>query len=351
MATDYSQIMLKEKLEFLDILKESLSIPYRHIKFIVFILFASLPFFFLSVFFEIVLQKTVLDTFNFISSPPSHHLVINVDSLFTSLVDRDEPVSQVYILTEWIELCFLYLGLCYLAGLINIILTVNAASTIYAAEKPISFRDLTRQNPRLKGPFITSIYVLLLSTCILTGFVGVVSNWYILSKGFVENYYYYYYHSYHFYETNDYIVESLVTIFHVTVFIALLIKYSEWGAGWNMALVISILKETYGIEAFQLSAYFGRGSTQVGLRLMLVFTVWENVLRLPCLFGKCSERAGGTLFIYGSTGLICVGNLMKWVVLVVYFFRCKKRILDKKVDEEVGRTDVGVMDVQLLQTP
>ncbi|KAK8475043.1 hypothetical protein V6N13_090379 [Hibiscus sabdariffa] len=296
-----------------------------------------------------VQQKTVLDTFNFISSPPSHHLVINLDSSVTSLVDRDEPVSQVYILTEWIELCFLYLGLCYLAGLINIILTVNAASTIYAAQKPISFRDLTRQNPRLKGPFITSIYVLLLSTCILTGFVGVVSNWYILSKGFVENYYYYY--SYHFYETNDYIVESLITIFHVTVFIALLIKYSEWGAGWNMALVISILEETYGIEAFQLSAYFGRGSTQGGLRLMLVFTVWENVLRLPCLFGKCSERAGGMLFIYGSTSLICMGNLMKWVVLVVYFFRCKKRILDKKVDEEVGRKDVGVMDVQLLQTP
>ncbi|KAK8582855.1 hypothetical protein V6N13_069623 [Hibiscus sabdariffa] len=343
MGTDYSQIMLKEKLEFLDILKESLSIPYKHISFFVFILFASLPFFFLSVFFEIVLQKTVLDTFNFISPPPSDYLYFNLDSSVTSIVD--EPVSQVYILTEWIELCFLYLGLCYLAGLINIILTVNAASMIHAAEKPISFRDLTRLNPRLKGPFITSIYVLLLSICILTGFVGVVSNWYILSKGFVGNYHY------HYYQINDYFVESLVTIFHVAVFIALLIKYSEWGAGWNMALVISILEETYGIEAFQLSAYFGRGSTQGGLRLMLAFTVWENVLRLPCLFGKCSERAGGMLFIYGSTSLICMGNLMKWVVLVVYFFRCKKRILDKKVDEEVGRKDVGVVDVQVLQTP
>ncbi|GMI70756.1 hypothetical protein like AT1G23850 [Hibiscus trionum] len=337
----------EEKLEFLDILKESLSIPYKHISFIIFILFASLPFLFLSVFFEFILQKTLFDTFNFISSPSSDYSYFDWDTSIT--VKVDVPVSKGHLFTEWIKLCFLYLGPCYLLGLINIIMTVNAASMIYAAEKPISFRDLTRQKPRLKGPFITSVYVLLLSTCILLGLVGVVSNWYILSKGFVRDYYYYnynYYYSFSSYDhTIDYFVESFITIFHVAVFITLLIKYSEWSAGWNTALVISILEETFGIEAFQLSAYFGRGSTQRGLRLMLVFSVWEIVLRLPCLFGKCSERAGGMLFIYGSTSLICIGNLMKWIVLVVYFFDCKKRILEKKVDEEVGRKDVGVVHV------
>ncbi|KAE8687988.1 RS-containing zinc finger protein 21 isoform 1 [Hibiscus syriacus] len=117
------------------------------------------------------------------------------------------------------------------------------------------------------------------------------------------------------------------------------------GSGWNTALVISILETTYGFEAFELSAYFGRGSTQRGFRLMLVFAVWENFLRLPCLLEKSSDRAGGMLFIFGGTGLICIGNLMKLIVLVIYFLDCKKQILEMKVDEEVGRKDVGDVDV------
>ena len=215
-------------------------------------------------------------------------------------------------------------------------MTVNAASKIYAGDKRISLRDMKVQKNKVKGSFITSIYVLLLSTSILLGLVGVVTNYYILTKGFVRNYY--------FYDLKMYVVDSLITIFHVVVFIALLVKYSEWSAGWNMALVISVLEETYGIEAFELSAYFSRGSTQHGLLLMLVFVVWEIVLRLPCLFGRCSESLGGILFSSVCTSLICIGNLMKWVVCVVYFFDCKKRILEKKIDEEVGR-DARVVNV------
>lgn len=111
-----------------------------------------------------------------------------------------------------------------------------------------------------------------------------------------------------------------------------------------MALVISVLEETYGIEAFELATYFSRGSTRRGLLLMLVFVAWEIVFRLPCLFGRWSERLGAIVFTSVFTGLICVGNLMKWVVCVVYFFDCKKRILEKKVDEEVG-SDGKVVNV------
>ncbi|XWS22575.1 hypothetical protein CRYUN_Cryun29cG0048300 [Craigia yunnanensis] len=333
METYHTQIMSKERLKFLDILKEALAIPHQHINFIIFSLFTSLPYFFLSVFFEIVLQETLLDTFKFFA-PTSDYLYSDWESSITFHVDRDR--SKGNLSGQWIKLCLLYLVPCHLLGFLNIVLTVNAVSMIYAGEKRISLRDMTVQKARLKGSFITSIYVLLLSTCILLGLVGVVTNCYILTKGFVINYYYY--------GENNYFVDSLITIFHIAVFIALLVKYSDWSAGWNMALVISVLEETYGIESFELSAYFSRGSTQHGLLLMLVFVLWEIVFRLPCLFGRCSESLGGILFSSVCTSLIFIGNLMKWVVCVVYFFDCKKQILEKKVDEEVGR-DARVVNV------
>ncbi|XVE92451.1 hypothetical protein REPUB_Repub01dG0098500 [Reevesia pubescens] len=327
METDYTQIMFKEKLEFLDILKEALTIPHKQINFIIFSLFTSLPYFCLSVFFEIVLQETLLDTFKFFA-PSSYYSYYDWEP---SVIFHDYwHRSKGNLSGKWIKLCLLYLAPCHLLGLLNTVMTVNAASMIYAGEKRISLRDMMVQKTRLKGPFITSIYVLLLSTCILLGLVGVVTNWYILSKGFVIDYYYYY-------GPSEYFVDSLITIFHTAVFIALLAKYSEWSAGWNMALVISVLEETYGIEAFELSAYFSRGSTRRGLLLMLVFVVWEIVLRLPCLFGRCSERLGGIVFTSACTSLIFIGNLMKWVACMLYFFDCKKRILEKKVDEEIGR--------------
>ncbi|XVF84934.1 hypothetical protein PTKIN_Ptkin17bG0078900 [Pterospermum kingtungense] len=326
METSYAQIMSKDKLEFLDILKEALTIPHQHLNFIIFSLFTSIPYLCLSVFFEIVLQETFLATFKFLR-PTAHYLyddwAWDSDSSITSF-RHNSNISKGNLYGQWIKLCLLYLAPCHLVGLLSIVMTVNAASMIYGGDKPMSLREMAVQKTRLKGPFITSVYVLLLSTCILLGLVGVVTNCYILTKGFVPMDYYYY-DPYRYYD-------SLITVFHVAVFIALLVKYSEWGAGWNTALVISVLEETFGIEAFELSAYFSRGSTQRGRFLMLVFVVWETVFRLNCLFGN-----GAILFISVCTGFICVGNLMKWVVCVVYFFDCKRRILEKKVDEEVGR--------------
>ncbi|XVE85045.1 hypothetical protein DITRI_Ditri17bG0060900 [Diplodiscus trichospermus] len=288
MEKDRSQIILKEKLEFLDILKQALEIPRQHIKFIIFTIFTSLPYFCLSVFFEVVLQQTLLDTFNFFK-PTSYYPYYDWD-LITFRVDQHRLMGNLS--GQWIKLCLLYLLPCHLLWLLNIVMTVNAASMIYLAKKPTSLRDMTVQKTR---PY-------------------------------------------------DYFLCSSITIFHAAVFIALLVKYSEWSAGWSMALVISVLEETDRIEAFQLSAYFGKGSTQRGLALMFVFVAWEIVLRLPSVLGSCSGRVGGLLFISVCSGLIFIGNLMKWVVCVVYFFDCKKRILEKKADEEVG-TDAIVINV------
>ena len=94
------------------------------------------------------------------------------------------------------------------------------------------------------------------------------------------------------------------------------------------------------VEAFALSAYFSKRIGRRGLLLMLVFLVWGLSLRLPCLYFGCYEGGRG---IVAQICMFCLGNVLKWVVCTVYFCDCKKRILEKKVDEEVGR-DIDAID-------
>ncbi|KAK6281609.1 hypothetical protein POUND7_015434 [Theobroma cacao] len=148
MEIDYTQIMSKEKLEFLDILKEALTIPHKHINFIIFSLLTSFPYFGLSVFFEIVLQQTLLKTFKFFTPVPSDSFYYDWES--SVALHDDWHRSGGNLSGEWIKLCLLYLAPYHLLGLLNIVMTVNAASMIYAGEKPISLRDMLVQKTRVE---------------------------------------------------------------------------------------------------------------------------------------------------------------------------------------------------------
>ncbi|XP_042978972.1 uncharacterized protein LOC122309528 [Carya illinoinensis] len=66
-------------------------------------------------------------------------------------------------------------------------------------------------------------------------------------------------------------------------------------------------------------------------------------LRLPCLYFGCYE---GGIEILVQVSLFCLGNMLKWVVCVIYFYDCKKRTLEKKFDEEVGR-EIKAVDASL----
>jgi Na+-driven multidrug efflux pump len=138
-------------------------------------------------------------------------------------------------------------------------------------------------------------------------------------------------------------IEEFLAVFYGVAFVALLTKYLEWSAMWNMSIVISVLEGISGYEAFALSAYFSKGSERRGLILMIVFFVWGLGLRLPCLYFGCYE---GWLGISVQIRLFCLRNVLKSVVCMVYFYDCKKRILEKKVDEEVGR-DVKDVDEEV----
>ncbi|XP_041015062.1 uncharacterized protein LOC121257873 isoform X3 [Juglans microcarpa x Juglans regia] len=122
---------------------------------------------------------------------------------------------------------------------------------------------------------------------------------------------------------------------------ALLLKYLEWSAVWNVSIVISVLEGTFGVRAMALSARFNRGNERRGLLLMAVFFVWGLDLRLPCLYFRCYE--GEIMGIVAQVGLFCLGNVLKWVACMLYFYDCKKQTLEKKVDVEAGR-EIKVVD-------
>ncbi|XP_057494174.1 uncharacterized protein LOC130779522 [Actinidia eriantha] len=116
-------------------------------------------------------------------------------------------------------------------------------------------------------------------------------------------------------------------------FIGLLTKYLEWSALWNMSIVLSVLEEVCGIEAYSISDYFSRESNGNGLLLMLVFFLWGFVLRSLCLYFGCYKRVAGLIV---PVCLLWIGNLIKWVTCLIYFYDCKERSLEI-VEEKVKK--------------
>ncbi|OMO52783.1 hypothetical protein COLO4_36978 [Corchorus olitorius] len=125
---------------------------------------------------------------------------------------------------------------------------------------------------------------------------------------------------------------------------ALLVKYLEWTAIWNMSIVISILEGIHGADALGLSAYFCRGRERQSFLLMLVFFIWGVGLRLACFHGGCSIEKSWRFIIQVS--LICMGTVMKWVVCVIFFCRRKEQNEQRVDDEEAGEQEqVKALDI------
>ncbi|KAK3223289.1 hypothetical protein Dsin_010314 [Dipteronia sinensis] len=305
-------MMKKQKLEVFDILKEALTIPYKHINFFIFTIIISLPLFCFMVYYETFLLSTLVET--------THILTIPIYRYNYNWLIPDDHMTKQFNKDfgyKLIQLGLLYLVPRYLLELFSVLVTVDLASKIYnTEERSMTLKEMIHK-PVLKAGFrgtcITYLYVLFFSTCTVLGLIWLVIHYCVVFKNFS------------FY--------VLFAVLYGASFIALLTKYLEWSAMWNMSVVISMLEEIYGAEALALSAYFNRGSEERGQSLMLVFFVWGLGLRLPCLILGCHESGNGIIVQVLFSGL---GNVIKWVACMIYFYDCKKRILEKKVDEEVG---------------
>ncbi|PQQ18313.1 hypothetical protein Pyn_36024 [Prunus yedoensis var. nudiflora] len=278
-----------QKLETFDILRKALIISARNINFFIFTILTSLPLFFFLVYYEIFLQNFLVEIFEIVKQSLGYDYFYRV----WPNVDITRKLNKEF-LDELIQLCLLYLVPLHLLELSTVLVIVDLASKIYTEEGPVmSLKEMVNKpfdKARLKGTFITSVYVLFLSTCILLGLISLVTTYFVVLRNFG--------------------CDVFFAALCLPAFVGLLALYLALSAVWNMSLVISMLDGVHGTGALALAIYYSRGSEWCGLRLMLI-------------------------------SLFYLGNVLKWVVCVVYFYDCKNRAFKKKecvesVDDEVG---------------
>ncbi|PON59314.1 Transmembrane protein [Parasponia andersonii] len=261
--------------------------------------------------YETFLQEFLVETSQILQHNPKYF-----KHYWPTLLDITRKLDKNFVY-RIIQLGSLYLVPLHLLELSTVLVIVDLASKIYNEDtSSLTLKGMIEKpfyGTRLKGSLITFVYVIFLSTCTLLGLIWLVTTYFVVLRN----------------PSYD-ILSGLVC---GTAFVLLLRKYLEWHALWNMSLVISILEGLYGVEALALSAYFSKGNERRGFVLMLVFFVWGQSLRLPCLYFGCFQTE---LWIVPQMSLFCFGNVLKWVACVVYFHECKNRTLEKKSNEDVG---------------
>ncbi|XP_019464697.1 PREDICTED: uncharacterized protein LOC109363004 [Lupinus angustifolius] len=312
---------IQQKLEVLDILKEAITIYVKNINFIIFTFLTSIPFFSVMVYFEFLFQQSLVETPEFIYPlflPFSDRYYAYRSVLYSIHTDylADKSFSNDY-LPILVQLVFIYLVPLHVLELCSAVVTTDLASKLYSEESKMSLKQMFQESidmSVMKGTFITSLYMLFLSTCILIAFPWTVSNLYGLCNAL-----------------GGYIFFALIC---GVALAKLLMKYLEWSAIWNMSIVISVLDGIYGAGAFRVSYFLSSGNHNRGLVLMVVFFVIGLFFRVLCILFGCYKRGYG---IFLQIGLLCVGNTLKWVSCMVYFYDCKERKLEKNADGEVGK--------------
>ena len=152
--------VMKERLGFFEIIKESLKIPFKNPNFILFTFLTSLPLFCFLVLYEIILQHILIETIKILQETDDPFRIFGDDYLrVRDIGDLLEEVSPKVLL-----LGFLYLGVLHCLDLFNTIATVDVGSIIYAGENSITLKEMffrPFKETRFKGPLITSILLCL----------------------------------------------------------------------------------------------------------------------------------------------------------------------------------------------
>ncbi|XP_010460160.1 PREDICTED: uncharacterized protein LOC104741083 [Camelina sativa] len=347
------EMKMEEDLDYINVLKRATKLLCGNINLVLFLFLGTLPLFCFLIFFELSLQTTI--------SLASQYLVGQLHNWDYYYVRQDALSENLIPLL--IQTFLLYLFPYSLLDLLTTSTIISASWIVHTSgEERLRFGHLVRRTAelcrnRIEGCLITSLYVLLLSTPVFFGFFFVATNYfYILSLIGVGDYSYHYIdldegggHYYRSYNSSfDNLVrmlfDAVMAVFHCAIFLVLLAKFSKWSSGWNMGLIVSVLEEgedgqgIYGPDALTLSTYYGRGHENRGLRVMLVFLVFTIAMRMPCFCFKCTESSKGIRVLYTSfyVGLICVGNMIKWVACVLFYEDCRTRVLEKKGDVEIG---------------
>ncbi|KAK6913127.1 DSS1/SEM1 [Dillenia turbinata] len=313
---DDTQILMKRDLGFFGILREAVIIPRENLNFIIFTFLTSLPVFSFKLSFEILLQGTIFQIAEIIRQTPVDQCVYCYG------------LPEFVAVEEILEVIFpnlLLLGVLYLIvlclDLVNMVAIVDSASMIYAGETHMNAREMLlriKKSTRYERPLITYIYALLLAFLTSVGLASLAISAYIAAR-------------YVFFE-----------VIFAMMFIYLTKKYVEWSVIWNMGIVVSILENTLGDIALVISSYLSKAAKTSGFLLMLVSFVGEVTLRLFCLYIRSQEEGMGILVTFMGVGFVSLGNVMKWVVIMVFFYDCKRQdLMNKDVVEKVTEIEAG----------
>lgn len=288
-----SSTVMRKRLGFFEIIKESFEIPFKNPSFILFTFITSLPLFCFLVLYEIILQHILIKTGKFLQQFDDEYLkLLDIGNLL-------EEISPKILL-----LGFLYLVILHCQDLFNTTATVDVASIIYSEEKPISLKDMFLRHvkeTRFKGPLITSICSLSLALLVSLGLLSFATYMYLTSTS------------------------VLFMLLFGVLFMALFGKFMEWSAIWNMGIVISILEEKQGDVALLVSSYLSRCNRAGGFFLMFGFFAWRFALRFSCLYEGWNNGGSSLVVTAAHINLVCMSNVLKWLSILVYFYDCKKQ--------------------------
>ncbi|KAA0053688.1 uncharacterized protein E5676_scaffold1119G00100 [Cucumis melo var. makuwa] len=335
------QILSKPKLGFSASFKEALKILFNHPKFISLIIFFSFPLLASLLAHQILLHPTFIHLLKLLFhhdpfQPISIVRIIDCRNstlcVLEPLDDNPSPPIKTFkeILSQRFLISTLLLtSIIFFLDLLNTIATVSISAAIYGGNSQMGFKEMLVQvikmvALKLKGAIETSLCFILLASVTLLGLVALSTDFFFITK------------DHHFMMLDIIFVSkfTIVTLFFGSLFVVLLGKYIEWSAVWNMGIVISILDKNKGYIAIGVASYLSRGSRRLGFSLMMVFFVLKVAFGLPCLYSLWNEGSCGVLGNVVFVILNCVGNVVMWVVLMVYFYDCKREFLEKKVDLE-----------------
>ncbi|KAF8011463.1 hypothetical protein BT93_J1926 [Corymbia citriodora subsp. variegata] len=330
---DIGCIMSKDRLGFVGILREALRIPAASPRFLILAFLSSFPLFCSLLLNEFLLQQTFLN---------AARLAFDGTSEFST--GRDSGgfricyvLGPTSVLKRWVGeasrglvlMSALYLVVGNPLDLLNSMVVVHNASAVYTGEdlpNPRQFFARPLKRIGFRGPLVTSMYSLVLSCLTLLVIVSFASsNLCGLSSPF-----------------------GPATFASLLVLAASFAKFMEWSVIWNTGIVISIVEEKHGDSALAVAANLSRGNRRKGLALMLVFFVCRLALRSSCLYFVWHGEGSGLVVTVALVCLMCLGNVVKWSVFMVYYCDCKQRFLKRKADVEEGKATPHVVLVVFL---
>ena len=356
---------MDKKLSVFELLKRAVKLLLSNINLALIVFLCSLPLFCFLIFFELSLQTTLSFTYQFLSKQvnvekdlPENDLFLQTTTnylTYQSLYQQRniwEDLSENDLIPWLIKTSLLYFFPYTNLDLLTTTTIVAASSTVYMSkEETLGLIDLEHRSikicqKRLGSCLVTSLYVLLFSTSVFLFFLlflfGFFSHW-----ADTLNIVSLIHQPQTFLDLVPFLIYAMVVLVQVTLFMYLTAKFIKWSAGWNMSLVASVLEEegedgeegVYGSNALSLLAWYRKGHETRDVWMMLMFLVFALTTRMPCLYSKCSLSSSGNGVLYTGlyVGLICVGNVVKWLACVVRYHDCKTRPLRKKADVEQAK--------------